>query len=343
MFFQNLNTITISTIFITIIIVSSLLIKTFLQNQKFNKKNITKLRNKTVSAKLLPIKLFLLFLSFLFLIISLLRPQWGETKIKSESNGIDLVFTLDLSKSMHALDTSFQGKTTNRLTLAKQILKNFIEKNPQNRYGLIIFAGEAFVSTPLTFDHSAFLSFLENTSPHDIRKQGTNITTALKTSIDRCTQKNDSSRNKTIIISSDGGEEMNINNNDLKGFAKIIKKQEIKIITIGIGDTKDTPIPEGQNFFGRTIYKTYQGKTVFTKLNNTVLKEIANITDGKYFSVKNDNDFKKVQKYLNTLKKTLFHKKDTVQKAEKYQYFLLQSFLCFLGFIFLDLYHNRKF
>ena len=95
-------------------------------------------------------KRIILLLVILLVIVSILRPKWGVISEDRQANGIDIVFTLDVSQSMKALDYSDRSRQTNRLDTAKQMITNFVQNRPNDRFGLVVFAGEAFVSCPLT-------------------------------------------------------------------------------------------------------------------------------------------------------------------------------------------------
>ena len=274
--------------------------------------------------------LFLAF-SFIFLFVSILRPVWGANRKTVEAEGIDIVFTLDVSQSMKALDIG--NGSVDRLTLAKDMIAQFASSHPANRYGLVIFAGEAFVSSPLTTDASAFLTFLDGVSHNDVGKQGTDIDAALKASIDRFYSEQDKKRGRSVVIISDGGENAS---GDISAFAKVAGDLNIKIFTVGIGSTDGAPIPESRDVFGRVSYKEYQGKTVISKLNEKILKQIAEETGGEYFHAEKDGDLEKISAKLNSLETTSIKTEQNTGLEDRYQYFLLPSFLFFLLYIFLE-------
>lgn len=272
-------------------------------------------------------------LCFLLLIIALFRPQWGIKKTTIQSNGVDIIFTLDVSQSMKAQDLSEKGRLLDRLTGAKYMIKNFVQSQPGNRYGLVIFAGEAFVSTPLTFDHSAFFTFLDGVGYDDVGAQGTVLSEALKASLDRfLKQDEDDPRGKAIILMSDGGEEMD---EATEHFAAIAKADGIRVVTIGVGSKEGVLIPESRDMFGNVRHKTHKGKLVYTRLNEETLQEIADMTDGEYFHVEKSGDLEIITESLESLQKSKLEQKVENRHEDRYQWFLLPAFLCFLVFIFL--------
>jgi len=283
-------------------------------------------------------RLFFLFFAFFFLCFSLLRPQWGEKENRVEYAGIDLVFTLDVSRSMNALDLSTSRERIDRLAFAKEMIKNFVQKNPDNRYGLVLFAGEAFVSVPLTLDHNAFLTFLDGTSSRDVGEQGTDISESLAASVDRFSQK-DEDRGRAIVLISDGGEDAP---EDLPAFAHLAEKEGVTIFSIGIGSTEGAHIPEGQSVFGDVIWKTHEGKRVITKLNEAPLQELAHATNGQYFHATSASDLRYISEEISTLQKGVLTKKGKRGKEDRYQIFLLFSFLSFLSFLLYSEYRGRR-
>ena len=313
--------------------------KNFLLQEKFNKNPLARLRNYNFSRALFLMKNIFLAISFLLIALSLLRPQWGLQKTTGSAKGIDIIFTLDVSKSMKAIDMDIDSNELSRLSMSKSMIENFIKKNPQNRYGLVIFAGEAFVITPLTIDHESFLTFLSGVTYDNVGKQGTDLSKALKASIDRFNSNDNEKRGRSIVIISDGGE---VSENNFEDFAKVAEKEDINIFTIGVGDTKEVPIPEGKDFFGKIIYKKYQGKIVMTKLNEAPLKKIAKLTNGKYFHAKKKNDLEKISQDIKNLQSTIIKKQEREKKEDRYQYFLFPAFLLFCFFIFVPAKKNTK-
>lgn len=325
------------TILITIPISLLLIYQTIrsIQSMKqFQKHNITRNRSYTLSWPLFLIKHILLILCIICITIAVFRPQWGIRTTSSESRGIDIIFTLDVSESMNATDREIQGNQTNRLTLAKNMIQTYVQENPQNRYGLVIFAGEAFVSTPLTLDEHAFLTFLEGIDTNDVAHQGTNLAEALKASIERFHAQDADKRGKAIILMSDGGEEENGN---YQNFTHIAKQEGIIVYTIGIGGTKPVPIPEGVDLFGHQSFKTYQGETVLTKLNEKPLQTIANMTQGTYHRADSTQDINHITKDLKHLKTSVLSQEKGTMVEDQYQMFILVAFICLIGYLLLPL------
>ncbi len=308
------------------------LYKIYVNNDLFDHSFLARMRNYQYFYWQNKLKIIFLAMSLIFLIVVLWQPAWGAKQKTIETKGVDVVFTLDVSQSMQALDVG--DGNTDRLSLAKSMINDFVSKHPENRYGLVIFSGEAFVSSPLTIDAGAFLTFLSGVDYHDVSSQGTNIKAALQASINRFYSEQDKKRGRAIVIISDGGEDMQL---DASDFAKVTKKLGIKIFTIGIGSTKGVPIPERRDVFGRISYKRYHGQTVLTKLNEKPLKKIAKITGGKYFHANSSGSLHKIVKELSILETSSIKSQEKIGQEDRYQYFLVVSLLFFVLYLLFNL------
>jgi Ca-activated chloride channel family protein len=278
------------------------------------------------------IKTALLIAGLTLLLVALWRPQWGQDMQTTQKKGLDIVFTVDVSKSMKALDFSHGRELISRLDATKYVIEDFVDKRKGDRIGLIEFAGESFVASPLTLDHTVFVNFLKNISSDDLGKQGTNLADAIEISIARLeVQSETQEAGKTIVLFSDGDETIS---SDAKKMANIAKEKGIKIFTVGVGSEEGMPIPEGQDAFGNINYKKYKGETVITALNPEPLKEIAQITGGEYFHAETAGDLKKLSQDLDALPKKISEEENMSPKAEKYFVFAaLGMMLMVLGFV----------
>ncbi len=285
---------------------------------------------------IIEIKTVLILLGLTFILIAVWRPQWGQDTQTTQKQGLDIVFTVDVSKSMRALDFSHGRDMVSRLDAVKYIVEDFVTKRKSDRIGLVEFAGESFVASPLTFDHTVFVNFLKNISSDDLGRQGTNLADAIEISIARLEVQSDSKQEgKAIILFSDGDETIS---SDAKKMAQLAKEKNIKIFTVGIGSEKGSPIPEGQDAFGNIKYKQYKGETVLTALNPEPLKEIANITGGEYFHAEDISDLRKLTKDLNALPKKISSEENITPAAEKYLMFVIVGTLLFIIGIILPRY-----
>jgi Ca-activated chloride channel family protein len=302
------------------------------QSKKQNSLLMKNNRNVKPILHITIIKTTLLVTGLVLLLIAVWQPQWGQDVQITQKKGLDIVFTVDVSKSMRALDFSQGRETISRLDATKHVIENFVDKRKSDRIGLIEFAGESFVASPLTLDHTVFVSFLKNISSDDLGKQGTNLADAIEISIARLEVQSDTQEaGKTIVLFSDGDETIS---SDAKKMANVAKEKGIKIFTVGVGSEEGMPIPEGQDAFGNINYKKYKGKTVLTALNPEPLKEIAQITGGEYFHAENASDLKKLSQDLDALPKKISDEENMTPKAEKYFVFaVVGMILLVLGFI----------
>lgn len=207
------------------------------------------------------------------IIITCADPR-SSSKLETHTvKQVDIVFILDVSQSMNALDGDESGQIS-RLDIAKDGVKKIIEHHPENRYGLIIFAGNARVLSPLTHDLEAFLNFLDRASYQYLSDQGSNLESAIHLAYNRYDSEDESK--KSIFILSDGGEEE-------IPYDQILKTKNVPLFTIGVGSHKGSPILEGSDILGRKKYKSYRGKTVITKLESETLQTLAVRTNGLYY------------------------------------------------------------
>ncbi len=242
------------------------------------------------------LKLIVFCFALFFLIISLANPKMGTKLETVKRQGVDIVFALDVSKSMLAEDIA-----PNRLEKAKQIITKVIENLGSDRIGIIIYAGSSYPLLPITTDYAAAKMFLQNANTEMVSNQGTAINDAIERALSY--YDNDEQTNRFLVIVSDG-EDHQENTLDL---AKEAAKKGIKIYTVGIGTAKGGPIPLKDN--GRVVAykKNNEGTVVVTQLNEQILREIANVGNGKYI---NGN---KTQETIATIKEVL-------EKAEKNEF-----------------------
>ena len=227
------------------------------------------------------VKFFLLLSALTLLIIMLARPQMG-TKISHEKrNGIETMIAMDISNSMLAEDV-----TPSRLTKSKLLVENLVDNFINDKIGLIIFAGDAFIQLPITSDYVSAKMFLQNIDPSLIATQGTDIAGAINLAMKSFTQQEKVGR--AIIVITDG--------EDHEGgaieAAKVAKNKGINVFILGVGDTNGAPIPMRDGGY----LKDASGQTVMTKLNEQMCKEIAQAGSGTYIHVNNTSD---AQKKLN--------------------------------------------
>ncbi|KKT35475.1 MAG: hypothetical protein UW24_C0008G0014 [Parcubacteria group bacterium GW2011_GWA2_44_12] len=269
--------------------------------------------------------------AFLLIAVLLLRPQGDMITQDVKAEGSDIVIALDVSNSMRALDFGSGNERKGRLTAAKEMIAHFAQTRESDRFGLVSFAKDAFVIVPLTIDRDAFLTLLDGVNFDIVEKQGTDLAEAITTSLNRF--KREDERSKTIILITDGGDE---ENSDYASAANFAKDDGIQIFTVGMGSIEGSPIPEGEDLFGRIQYKTFQGEIVKTKLEDRPLKEIASRTGGIYFHAKTADDLDRIGGEIDKMEKTTIQMKDVSTRRELFPVVAWIIFILFLVDFFLD-------
>lgn len=230
-------------------------------------------------SKYRPTVKFCLMLSALaLLIVMLARPQMGSKISHDKRQGIETIICLDISNSMLAEDV-----VPSRLDKSKMLVENLVDNFTNDKIGLIVFAGDAFVQLPITSDYVSAKMFLQNITPGLIQTQGTNIADAVDLASKSFTQQNNVGR--AIVVITDG-------ENHEPGAteaAAAAKKKGINVFILGIGNTKGAPIPMGDGGY----LKDHSGNTVMTALNENMCKELAQAGSGQYIHVDNTSDAEK--------------------------------------------------
>lgn len=253
--------------------------------------------------------------------IGIMRPLGNMSEEEVFGQGFDVVIALDISKSMSARD--IDGNS--RLDVAKAILGRMLNGLRDDRIGLVVFAGETMVQSPLSRDKNTFLTFLERVNPALLAKQGTDLAGAILTSVDRFDLT--ASQSRAIVLVSDGEDK---NEKNLKAAIEEVAKKKIPVFTVGIGSEKGSYIPEGQTWFGEMIYKKHQGKLVVTKLDDSVLKRIAKDTQAEYFRASDISGAREVVKRLDGLKRIAVSGGKRQIRVELYWLPVLLAFLLLL-------------
>jgi len=217
----------------------------------------------------------LVLLAFTLFIIALARPLGGVEYVDVEAKGIDIVLTVDISKSMLARDFS-----PSRLEYVKRQAKTFIRSVKGDRFAMVAFAGQAYVHMPMTSDQQTALTFIDRLDINPEIKQGTAIGDAIETAINRFIGEKDNA--KVIMLFTDG--ESNKGVDPLKA-AKDAAKLGVMIYPIGIGSPEGTYIPESHDLLGQMRFKTDEaGRRVLAGLDEKTLMKIASTTGGIYFN-----------------------------------------------------------
>ena len=271
------------------------------------------------------LKLVTLLVGITFLIISLTNPKMG-TKLKTvKREGVDVVFALDVSKSMLAEDIA-----PNRLEKAKQIISKIINKLGSDRVGIIIYAGNSYPLLPITTDHAAASMFLQNANPDMVSSQGTDINGALE--LAKTYYNNDEQTNRFLIIISDGEDHQE----ETKQVAQNLANEGVKIYTVGVGTDRGGPIPIRVNGAVNSYKKDNKGETVITKRKPAVLQGIADAANGKYIDGNiTENPVSEIAEIIANAEKSEFETKQFSDYKDQFQWFLVLGFLFLIMDVFL--------
>lgn len=271
------------------------------------------------------LKLVVLAIGIVFLVISLTNPKMG-TKLKTvKREGVDVVFALDVSKSMLAEDIA-----PNRLEKAKQIIAKIIDKLGSDRVGLIVYAGNSYPLLPITTDHGAANMFLQNANPDMVSSQGTAINEALE--LAKTYYNNDEQTNRFLIMISDGEDHQE----ETKQVANTIANEGVKIYTIGVGTENGGPIPMRLNGAMIGYKKDRKGETVITRRKSEILQGIADAANGKYIDGNITNTpVKQLSEIIANAEKNEFETKQFSDYKDQFQWFLALGLLFLIADIFL--------
>lgn len=273
------------------------------------------------------LKLVIILLALAGLILGLVNPKIGTKMETVKREGIDIVFAMDISKSMLAEDVA-----PSRLEKSKQIVSQIINQLGSDRIGIVAYAGSAFPVLPITTDYSVAKMFLQSMNTEMVSSQGTSLDEAIKLSATYFDDKSKTS--KLLILISDGED----HSEGAQAAAEEANKQGMKIITIGIGTDKGGTIPLKRSGIVESYQRDNNDQVVVTKLNRASLEAIAKATKGGYVS---GNNTKEVLEYIKTnldkIQKTEFESTQVADFQSQFQWFLGIAFgLLFLDFFLLE-------
>ena len=273
------------------------------------------------------LKLVVLAMAVVCFCIALVNPKVGTKLETVKREGVDIVFAIDVSKSMLAEDVA-----PSRLEKAQQLTAQIINNLVSDRVGIIAYAGKAVPQLPITTDYAAAKMFLQNMNTDMLSSQGTAIDEAIQLSR---TYFNDAEQtNRVLVIISDGEDHKDLN----LGVAKAAAKEGIKIFTIGVGSEKGGPIPLKRDGVVMRYKKNQKGETVITKMNSNTLTAIAEEANGLFIQGQNTKQVtEKIAEILNKLEKKEFEAKEFSEFKDQFQWFLgLGLFFLILDVLFLE-------
>ncbi len=271
------------------------------------------------------LKLLLFLTGLAFLIMGLVNPKMGTKLETVKREGVDIVFAVDVSKSMLAEDIA-----PNRLEKAKRLVSEIVNQLASDRIGIIAYAGQAYPQLPITTDYGAAKMFLQSMNTDMLTSQGTAIDQALDLA---ATYYDDEEQtNRVLFIISDG--EDHSANATLEAVERTVE-EGIRIYTIGVGKPKGAPIPIKRNGVVERLKKDSQGEVVITKLNESVLTDIAEEGNGEYIDGANtDAAVAYIKEQLLQMDKKEFEAKQFAEFKDQFQWFLGVALLLF----FLDIF-----
>jgi len=294
---------------------------------RFTDENLLNFHNLNFSSFYFNLKNFLLIMALLFTIIAIARPQWDKEIRIIDTQGQDIVFLIDVSKSMDAQDI-----TPSRLEKAKMHISLFLDELKGDRVALVAFAGNAQVICPLTTDYSALKLLINGISSETITNYGTDIGAGLAKAAEVFDKEASA---KTLILLSDGEdlEEQGIEQ------ARELAQQAVTIYTLGIGNPEGSPIMVKNNVGYNEYAKDNKGNIIFTKVDIQGLHGIAEITQGQFYMVSpNYSEIFDILKQISNNEKSKYSTKQYFRYKEQYHLFLI---LCLIIIIIESLVNYR--
>ncbi len=319
--------------YLYLLFVIPLLVLLFLYVQYWKRKKQRAFGDLNLIQKLSPeksvfkpiLKISVLLLALTSLIIGLVNPKMG-TKIETvKREGIDIVFAIDVSKSMLAEDVA-----PNRLEKSKQLVSQLINQLGSDRIGIIAYSGSAFPVLPITTDYSVAKMFLQGMNTTMISSQGTSLDEAINLAATTFFDKKDKT-NKLLILISDGED----HSENAEDAASEAQKLGLKIITIGVGSEKGGPIPLKRNGIVDSFQRDKNGEVVITKRNAEILTKIGKNSKGYVDGNNTKNVLDFVKNTLDNIQKTEFEGMQTANFQSQFQWFLGFGFFLLLLDVFL--------
>lgn len=262
-------------------------------------------------------KFWLLIAALALLIVMLARPQMGSKVSNDKRNGIETIIALDISNSMLAQDVA-----PSRLQKSKMMVENLVDNFTNDKIGLVVFAGDAFVQLPITSDYVSAKMFLQSIDPSLIGTQGTDMARAINLAASSFTQQQGVGR--AIILITDGED----HEGGAEEAAKAARKKGINVFILGIGSIKGAPIPLGQGEY----LKDASGTVVMSALNELMCRKVAQAGSGTYIHVDNSSDAQeKLNSELSKLQKGETQSVVYSEYAEQFQAFCLLVLLLLIA------------
>ena len=309
----------------------------FIVVSRWKRKAIAAFGDKEVVRRMIPqvafsrpaLKFILFVLAYASLIVAIADPQIGSKMEEVKKKGSDIMVLLDVSNSMLSQDLA-----PNRLENAKQALAQLIDNLHDDRIGIVVFAGQAYVQLPMTTDYSAAKLFLGTINTGMVPVQGTAIGAAIDLGMSSFDFKNGTSKSMILITDGENHED------DAVASAKAALDKDVTIHVIGIGSADGAPIPIYEGGKQTGFHTDSAGKTVVSKLNEDMCKEIAVAGNGVYVRATNANSgLDIVMNQIGKMQKKTYDTKQYKDFEDRFQFFLALAFLLLATEFFIS---NRK-
>ena len=262
---------------------------------------------------------FLWFLALALLIVGLARPQFGRSSSTVEASGVDMILALDCSGSMESLDFKLDNQPASRIEIVKSVVSKFIDGRPNDRIGLIGFAGAPYLVSPLTLDHDWLQQNLERVQIGTV-EDGTAIGSALATSVNRL--RDQPGKSKIIVLLTDG--QNNMGKIMPETAAQAAKAMGVKVYTIGAGVRGEAPVPVTDAFGNKRLAMAR------VDVDEGTLKKIADETGGKFFRATDTQSLKNIYGEIDRMEKTTHQLKRFEHQGELFAWAVLPA-LALLG------------
>ncbi len=304
-----------------------LLVLLFFYNQIVSKRRTKEWGNVALLKPLMPnaslfrkrLKFYFQLVAILLLVVVLAQPQFGIREKTVRKNGSEIMIAFDVSNSMMAQDIQ-----PSRMAKAKRILSKLIDEMENDKVGMVVFAGDAYVQLPITSDYQSAKMFLSSINTSMVPRQGTAIGSAIDIAIQSFSKEEESTAGKVIILLTDAEN----HEDDAVAAAELAAQNNIKVFVIGMGTPNGAPIQLGSAF---SFKKDKNGNVVVTKLNEEIATKIAEAGKGIYVRADNTNNaFKLVSKELDKVEKSQTEEKVYAQYNEQFQSFAIIAFLLLL-------------
>ena len=249
------------------------------------------------------------------IIVALARPQLGRSNSTVQASGIDMILALDCSGSMEALDFKLDGQPVNRIDIVKSVVSKFIDARPNDRIGLIGFAGAPYLVSPLTLDHDWLQQNLERVQVGAV-EDGTAIGSAIATSVNRL--RDQPGKSKVIVLLTDG--QNNKGQITPQTAAEAAKALGVKIYTIAAGVRGEAPVPVTDAFGNKRLAMAK------VDVDEGTLKKIASETGGKFFRATDTGSLKDIYGEIDRMEKTTHQMKKFESHRELFAFAVLPAF-----------------